>query len=181
MSTRTLPITPFRRAAACLAVVVVASALIAGPPAAAASTASAPSCAPVGVADLMAARLAGLGRDGFTWVVVDIPGGSASTDFGVREVRVSPAVPCALVATVVNHEWMHTRQEQLFGRYVGDTFPGAELERVADCGSWLLGSEDTPYLTQGAPGVPPGPCTAPELNYARRLISTAPTHPVVVR
>lgn len=91
------------------------------------------------------------------------------------EVVVSRETPCDidLITSIVNHEWVHTKQYQVFGtHYAMKKVYGAKgVEKIADCGSLLLGSRDTPYIDQY------GPCTDDELMVARDLIALpANTH-----
>lgn len=59
---------------------------------------------------------------------------------------ISPQAPCEIVADIVRHEWMHLQQRRHHGSpraYYGEQ---ERVERIADCGSKLLGSTWTPYL-----------------------------------
>jgi len=74
-------------------------------------------------------------------------------------VEVSRETPCDydLVISVVNHEYMHTLQYQSHKKF-------ADFEKVADCGSRLLGSRVTPYLGDDA-------CSDVEMMEARNLLT----------
>lgn len=123
--------------------------------------------APCSLERIVNARLDELGRN-VPWTI----GTSKSGTFAVTyddEVIVSRETPCDqdLVVSIVNHEWVHTKQYQVYhtSNEVRKAFGGHdEVEKIADCGSQLLGSKYTPYIDQQ------GPCTTQELSVARNLI-----------
>jgi hypothetical protein len=122
-----------------------------------------------------------LGDEAAEWTVTDGPimrheawGNEAAWGLVTRadgKAYINPAVPCRNVADVVRHEWMHRQQHRMYGPDHGDLELGASrVELVADCGSKLLGSTNTPYLQQrlAEDGVD---CTAADLADARELIA----------
>lgn len=129
---------------------------------------AAPSCDPVTV---MNTRLDELGRAGYTWRFGFVPDGAwGSAGYpGPRDITVSDTAPCHAIVTIVNHEWMHTRQEALFPGRANRAY-GEVFEIVADCGSMLLGSPITPYLERRKRAGGPAGCTADELDSARRAL-----------
>jgi hypothetical protein len=122
------------------------------------------------VASIVNSRVADLGTDR-PWTIGDTPGALALTYSD--EVVVSHETSCNydLVISIVNHEWVHTKQ---YVRYhtrsaIVKALGVVGTERIADCGSQLLGSKMTPYLDET------GPCTDTELMEARYLIEL-PVH-----
>ncbi|MBE1575081.1 hypothetical protein ACFORH_42890 [Amycolatopsis roodepoortensis] len=126
---------------------------------------AAPSCDRVAV---MNARLDELGRAGYRWQFGFIPDGAwgAAGYPGSKDITISDTAPCDAIVTVVNHEWMHARQEALFPGRAMRAY-GEAFEIVADCGSMLLGSPITPYLERRKKATGQEGCTADELDSAR--------------
>lgn len=91
------------------------------------------------------------------------------------EVTIDPATPCKYVASVVRHEHMHMLQFGRYGLAAGDHYPGEEIERVADCGSLLLGSTRVFYVGIGDSTLASDgdTCTEDELGKAQDLIDHA--------
>jgi hypothetical protein len=138
------------------------------------TAAAARTCNP---ADVMNHRLAELGRGDYTWTFVpraDAGGGTAETLFAEHQVRIAADAPCGLILSVTNHEWMHVQQARKFGTNVAvfDAYGADGVEMVADCGSQLLGSTDTPYIGQRLKAAGHG-CTPRELADAHDLIDAA--------
>ncbi|MEU3272892.1 hypothetical protein ABZ639_18790 [Saccharomonospora sp. NPDC006951] len=106
-------------------------------------------------------RVAGIARKGQAYLDAHMIG-------------INPSTPCDMVSSVIRHEWAHVQQGRLAGglaaawRKYGD-----RLEIVADCASWLLGSEHTPYRQQRIDDQLPG-CTAADLADARELLGFRP-------
>jgi hypothetical protein len=91
-------------------------------------------------------------------------------------VVVNPDVPCDSVSSVVRHEWMHLQQLDMYGADLGSMALGRNrVEIVADCGSMLLGSTNTPYVRDQLDAHGVG-CTDADLADARELIEFGP-HP----
>lgn len=80
---------------------------------------------------------------------------------------INPDVPCETLPSVLKHEWMHLQQ----GRTHGDGGPDSEL--VADCGSQLLGSDVTPYISPDSPAYL-GPCQLEHVVAALKLVLSGP-------
>lgn len=119
--------------------------------------------------------IAQLGDDPAHWFRVrgDLMSGyNGRTDLDAGQSYVNPATPCEQVADTVRHEWMHLQQARAHGGAAGAyrAYPGERLEIVADCGSWLLGSNYTPYRQKRLDehGVA---CSARDLADARQLLS----------
>lgn len=102
---------------------------------------------------VMNARLDELGRAGHSWRIGFVPDGLWGVVGypGPRDVTVSDSVPCDVIVSIVNHEWMHTRQERLYPGRAQRAY-GEVFEVVADCGSMLLGSPISPCLDRRATG-----------------------------
>jgi hypothetical protein len=131
-----------------------------------------PECDPAAV---MNHRLDELDRSGYAWTIEALEGYRGLADIDARRVTISPKVGCDLMPAVVNHEWMHVQQghkwgssERLF-QAVGEF----EVEMVADCGSMLLGSTVTPYITSHRQETGDRGCSEYELDVARELIDKA--------
>jgi hypothetical protein len=130
-----------------------------------------PACDPAAV---MNHRLDELGRSGYAWTIEPLEGYRGLADIDAHRVKISPKVGCDLMPSVVNHEWMHVQQGHKWGsserlyQAVGEF----EVEMVADCGSMLLGSTVTPYITQHRREAGSG-CSRYELDVARELIDKA--------
>ncbi|MFI6308508.1 hypothetical protein ACIBCH_42000 [Amycolatopsis thailandensis] len=120
---------------------------------------------------VMNARLDELGRAGYTWQFGIAPDGLWGIIGypGPRDITISDTAPCNAVVTIVNHEWVHTRQEQLYPGRSQQAY-GDAFEIVADCGSMLLGSSITPYLERRKRAGGPAGCTPDELDSARRAL-----------
>lgn len=118
------------------------------------------------VRNIVNARVAQLGASVPWSVGVASPGHQATTYSD--EVVVSRETPCDydFVISIVNHEWVHTQQHVLAGHKLLRKVYGTpeRVEKVADCGSQLLGSRYTPYIDRW------GPCTTSELTDARNLV-----------
>lgn len=84
-------------------------------------------------------------------------------------VEVSTEAPCRMVPSIVRHEWMHQRQMRWFGWSALSQRP--DIEIMADCGSWMLGSRYTPYIDRARAGG--DACTTSEFAYARAMIDAA--------
>lgn len=130
------------------------------------ATPHAPATCPTVVEKIMNDRVAELGTD-VPWHAIDMTDALGVTSRS-RGVEVSRETPCdrGLILSVINHEWMHTRQYKI---HKAGTMTRVWMEKVADCGSQLLGSTHTPYLDQW------GPCTTQDLTDARNLIEL-PAH-----
>jgi len=121
-------------------------------------------------------RLDELGRSGYAWEIqpdpIDNEHHAGYTYFDPPLVVVSGKVTCEQMPTVVNHEWMHVQQARAFPGQVVLAYGGMdEVEIIADCGSMLLGSAYTPYLTQRRQQTGDHGCTADENWSARELIN----------
>ncbi len=129
---------------------------------------AAPSCDRVAV---MNTRLDELGRAGYTWRFGVAPDGLWGVVGypGPQDITISEAAPCDAIRTIVNHEWMHTRQFLLYPDRAQQAH-GDAFEIVADCGSMLLGSPTTPYLERRKEATGQAGCTADELDSARRAL-----------
>ncbi|MFF5992562.1 hypothetical protein [Prauserella flavalba] len=119
------------------------------------------------------ATIAELGEDPLNFVrqTGDMDGlkGRAYLDTGV--VTISTATTCEMVSSVIRHEWVHLQQGRMHGGLRGAwRVYGDRLEIVADCGSWLLGSQHTPYRQRALEAGQPG-CSPRDLAEARRLIT----------
>lgn len=88
-------------------------------------------------------------------------------------VIVSTKAPCWAVPSIVRHEWMHQQQFSYFGA----AHMPADTEIEADCGSWMLGSSFTPYITRARHDGSAG-CTEDIAIVARYLIERAGARPV---
>jgi hypothetical protein len=146
------------------------------PPATATPSAVA-TCDPAAV---MNHRLDELGRDGYTWTIKPSPLDDeyhlGLTGFDEPIVIISDKVTCDLMTTVVNHEWLHVQQAHTYPGHVDEAYGGrAEVELIADCGSMLLGSRYTPYITRHRQNTGDRGCTDYELASAQSLIGKA--HP----
>jgi hypothetical protein len=125
-------------------------------------------------AAVMTHRLDELGRGGYDWSIAGAPlesGNRAVTDLDEHLVIVSPIVTCAEMPSVVNHEWMHVQQGWKYGSSgrVYGAYGAFEVAMVADCGSMLLGSTLTPYVTRHRQETGVG-CSDYEMAAARSLI-----------
>lgn len=84
-------------------------------------------------------------------------------------VTISPDAPCELVADITRHEWLHVLQRRAYGPPRDHYGHQHHVERIADCGSRLLGSEFTPYLdTENDAYL--GECSDADMDEARVLI-----------
>jgi hypothetical protein len=150
---------------------LIATLLSAGRPVAAVATTA---CDPETVMDH---RLDELGRGGYPWVIrpdpIDDEHHAGFTMFGEPLVVISSAVTCEQMPTVVNHEWLHVRQARAFPENTERAFGGPEeIELIADCGSQLLGSTYTPYLSLHRQATGERGCPAEELASAQWLLTT---------
>jgi hypothetical protein len=162
-----------------LAVLIAAVALAAGAivvldpqPPALATASTQPVCV---WADELQDTLDELGEDPADWRLARSPDywGKAFPD---GTVVVNPDVPCDSVSSVVRHEWMHLQQIRMYGTDLGSMALGRNrVEIVADCGSMLLGSTNTPYVRDQLDAHGVG-CTDADLADARELIEFGP-HP----
>lgn len=113
-------------------------------------------------------RLAEIGTGGYTWSIGLINLNVAGhVDRKTRTVKIIPQVSCDLMTTVVNHEWMHVQQYLVTDSLTHTYGTIGQAERVADCGSAMMGSTLMPYLDET------GPCTTEEFKEARKLIDDA--------
>jgi hypothetical protein len=94
------------------------------------------------------------------WTIVTDPGGYGHATR--KGIEVSRETPCDydLVISVVNHEFMHELQ---FRMYKPGVMKQDWMERVADCGSRMLGSKVTPYIGDEV-------CSDADATVARNLI-----------
>lgn len=84
---------------------------------------------------------------------------------------VNPDVPCDSVASVVRHEWLHLQQVDMYGPGLGALTLGRDrVEIVADCGSLLLGSTNSPYVPELLDEPAVG-CSEADFADARELIA----------
>lgn len=118
--------------------------------------------------------LSDLDEDPKHWTVRHIPNLSGTIDdrYDPPVGIVDPTIECELVDSVIRHEWMHLQQVRKYGDVPAW---GDHEEIVADCGSWILGADATPYRDRMAEsrGVA---CTGPELAEALALIEFTPSH-----
>jgi hypothetical protein len=130
-----------------------------------------PACDPAAV---MNHRLDEIGRSGYAWTIESLEGYRGLADVDAHRVTISPTARCDLMPSVVNHEWMHVQQGHKYGssERVFQAVGEFEVEMVADCGSMLLGSTVTPYITQHRRETGDG-CSEYELAAARSLIDNA--------
>lgn len=85
-------------------------------------------------------------------------------------VQISPDVPCKSIGDVARHEWMHVLQWRAYGPVKAAYGTQANVERIADCGSRMLGSDYTPYL-DAEHGSYVGPCSDADVTHATALIA----------
>lgn len=116
------------------------------------------------------AALKARGENPTNWTVITARGdgpGPAWTILREQQVTVTRELPCRHVASAVNHEWMHLQQARMYGATAAERFYRAApgwMERVADCGSALLGSSWVPYLRES-------PCSVQAIRAAEYLIA----------
>jgi hypothetical protein len=102
-------------------------------------------------AAVMNHRLGELGRSDYAWTISPLPARIGGlTDLDEHTVVISPLVTCDLMTAFVNHEWMHVQQGHKYdlSARVYQAYGAYEVEKVADCGSMLMASTWTPYITQ---------------------------------
>lgn len=118
-------------------------------------------------------RLAQLGGNLADWSLTDEAtswyGAEIPTGTYTSRVEISVGVPCWVLPSTINHEWMHQQQMLWFGN--GPMHRRDDVEIMADCGSWLLGSDYTPYLDR-ARRTGAG-CSPTVFRYAEAMIAHA--------
>jgi hypothetical protein len=116
-------------------------------------------------------RLTDLNEDLTQWRVDRLPNGIGGwVDPETSVVTISTKTPCRLMHDVITHEWAHLLQGAYYGGWneAYDAVGGAaQLEREADCVSYLLGSRYTPYVALPNGSVT---CTSQELFNANALL-----------
>ena len=116
-----------------------------------------------------------LGSNRAVWDIVEPaelpdPRYAAYTEFGHGTVKVRADQRCEDVSDIVRHEWMHIQQVRMHGggSEIRQAY-GDRVEIVADCGSWLLGSDYTPYRDKARADTGTA-CTPQDISDARELI-----------
>jgi hypothetical protein len=131
-------------------------------PAAAPEPTAAPACV---WDDEINRTLAELGENGARWELKPLSNAHGYVDPDRRVAVVDSNAPCAMVSSIVRHEWAHLRQIELYGSWpAAITRAGsmARAEVIADCASKELGSRHTPYVD--------GKCSTADLAEAHLLI-----------
>lgn len=152
-----------------VAAIALAGLLVASPSAAVPGPVD-PAYAGCDKAAAMNARVAELGETGkSSWKLAATPQGLGGFVDNGDQVTISTGIPCELIRTVVNHEWVHVLQWREYGERAYAAYGSSEeVEMIADCGGQLLGNVFMPYFEIFGHS-----CTSYETDAARRLIEGA--------